>query len=296
MEDGNKLYNYCYDAAIRCGKSNIDKRLRDGQKIKVAFLPISAAEWPAERIYNMLRDDDRFLPVIVPVPIIGRTKEERGKTYSQTYKYFEENGYNVEHVYDPDTEEITGWEDIGGVPDVVIHVTPWYLDMVKNYQIINLPFSVLNVYISYGLTVGNSQTGRFDELCMYNKEFMNLCWRVYTETKTDYEEFIRYEALGGRMSVIVDILRWITSMMNTVIQKKIYEICGEYQKTEMRMGIRRLLLHHIFQLGILMYCRFLHLTRTCIFTYILLRSIRTVFHLFLSHIRISGMDWLSMDI
>lgn len=59
--------------------------------------------------------------------------------------------------------------------DVVIHVTPWYLDMVKNYQIINLPFSVLNVYISYGLTVGNSQTGRFDELCMYNKEFMNLC-------------------------------------------------------------------------------------------------------------------------
>ena len=198
MEDGNKLYNYCYDAAIRCGKSNIDKRLRDGQKIKVAFLPISAAEWPAERIYKMLRDDDRFLPVVVPVPIIGRTKEERGKTYSQTYKYFEENGYNVEHVYDPDTEEITGWEDIGGVPDVVIHVTPWYLDMVKNYQIINLPFSVLNVYISYGLTVGNSQTGRFDELCMYNKEFMNLCWRVYTETKTDYEEFIRYEALGGK--------------------------------------------------------------------------------------------------
>lgn len=122
MEDGNKLYNYCYDAAIRCGKSNIDKRLRDGQKIKVAFLPISAAEWPAERIYKMLRDDDRFLPVVVPVPIIGRTKEERGKTYSQTYKYFEENGYNVEHVYDPDTEEITGWEDIGGVPDVVIHV------------------------------------------------------------------------------------------------------------------------------------------------------------------------------
>lgn len=42
------------------------------------------------------------------------------------------------------------------------------------------------------------QTGRFDELCMYNKEFMNLCWRVYTETKTDYEEFIRYEALGGK--------------------------------------------------------------------------------------------------
>ena len=41
-------------------------------------------------------------------------------------------------------------------------------------------------------------SGRFDELCMYNKEFMNLCWRVYTETKTDYEEFIRYEALGGK--------------------------------------------------------------------------------------------------
>lgn len=32
---------------------------------------------------------------MVPVPLIGRTKEERGKTYSQTYDFFMAGGYNV---------------------------------------------------------------------------------------------------------------------------------------------------------------------------------------------------------
>lgn len=108
---------------------------------------------------------------------------------------------------------------------------------------------MLNVYISYGLTVGNSQTGRFDELCMYNKEFMNLCWRVYTETKTDYEEFIRYEALGGKNVRNSGYIKMDYFYDEHSYTEKIYEICGEYQKTEMRMGIRRLLLHHIFSWG-----------------------------------------------
>lgn len=37
MENGDKLYNYCYDAVIACGKRNIDFKLKQNEKIKVAF-------------------------------------------------------------------------------------------------------------------------------------------------------------------------------------------------------------------------------------------------------------------
>lgn len=198
MENGNKLYNYCYDAAIKCGKRHIREKIDGGQKINVVFLPISASEWPAERIYKMMREDDRFDPVVVPVPVIGRSKEERGRMYNQTFSFFENRGYNVKQIYNSKTEDILGWEEIGGVPDMIIHVTPWYLDIAKNYQIVNLPFSVINVYISYGLSVGNSQSGEFEDRCLYNKEFMNLMWRVYTESDRDYEGFRKYQVLSGK--------------------------------------------------------------------------------------------------
>ena len=198
MTGGMRLYNYCYDAAIECAKCNIKRRLTANEKIKVTFLPISAAEWPAEYIYRKLEADDRFEPQVVPVPLIGRTKEERGKTYSQTYDFFMAGGYNVKKIYDFQTEEIIGWEEIGGIPDVVINVTPWYSDIAKNYQITRLPLYVLNVYISYGLTVGNSQEGVYAEKFMYNKDFMNVMWKVYTETKKDYIGFQKYQTLKAK--------------------------------------------------------------------------------------------------
>lgn len=198
MTGGMRLYNYCYDAAIECAKCNIKHRLTANEKIKVTFLPISAAEWPAEYIYRKLEADDRFEPQVVPVPLIGRTKEERGKTYSQTYDFFMAGGYNVKKIYDFQTEEIIGWEEIGGIPDVVINVTPWYSDIAKNYQIARLPLYVLNVYISYGLTVGNSQDRVYAEKFMYNKDFMNVMWKVYTETKKDYTGFQKYQALKAK--------------------------------------------------------------------------------------------------
>lgn len=198
MSDGDTLYNFCYDSAVECGKCNIRKKLITNEKIKVAFMPISAAEWPAEYIYRRLEADDRFEPEIVPVPLIGRDKKERGKTYLQTYDFFEKGNYNVKRVYDNQNEEIIAWEDIGGLPDIVVHVTPWYLNMAKNYQLGRFPLHVLNVYISYGLTVGNSQEGTYSEECMYNKEFMNIMWKVYTETKKDYAGFKKYQALKAK--------------------------------------------------------------------------------------------------
>lgn len=296
MTGGMRLYNYCYDAAIECAKCNIKHRLTANEKIKVTFLPISAAEWPAEYIYRKLEADDRFEPQVVPVPLIGRTKEERGKTYSQTYDFFMAGGYNVKKIYDFQTEEIIGWEEIGGIPDVVINVTPWYSDIAKNYQIARLPLYVLNVYISYGLTVGNSQDRVYAEKFMYNKDFMNVMWKVYTETKKDYTGFQKYQALKAKNVVNSGYIKMIIFWKSMTIQKKGLEVYGLFRRGQIYTAIRRFSLHHIFHWEMIIYYLFQHLIRICIFIYIWQRNIKTVSHLYSSLILILEIPLFWMDI
>ena len=60
------------------------------------------------------------------------------------------------------------------------------------------PLHVLNVYISYGVTLGNSIDGTYAEKCLYNKEFVNIMWKVYTETTTNYECYKKYQVLKAK--------------------------------------------------------------------------------------------------
>lgn len=197
IEGCDKLFDICYKSYISYGKTLIRGKISNGEKINVAFLPISAAEWPAEDIYNKLSSDGRFNVKVIPVPLAGRNYYDRRKIYIQTYNYFKNRGYIVEKVYNPGVDEICDWKDIGGFPDVVINVTPWYLDMADYYQITKLPSSVINMYISYGLSVGQSPDGGYDKVGLYNNDFINMQWRVYTESVYDYNSFCKYEMLKG---------------------------------------------------------------------------------------------------
>ena len=158
MDDGRKLYLYFYKLAMKCGKDRIISKVNNGNKIKIAFLPISASEWQAEYIYRKLENDNRFEVEIVPVPLIGRSKEDRTAIYLQTCRFFGSDKYNVKEIYDTETEEIKGWDEIGGIPDIIVHLTPWYLNIAPSYQITKLPLNVVNIYISYSLSIGNSKT------------------------------------------------------------------------------------------------------------------------------------------
>lgn len=181
MDDGRKLYLYFYKLAMKCGKDRIISKVNNGNKIKIAFLPISASEWQAEYIYRKLENDNRFEVEIVPVPLIGRSKEDRTAIYLQTCRFFGSDKYNVKEIYDTETEEIKGWDEIGGIPDIIVHLTPWYLNIAPSYQITKLPLNVVNIYISYSLSIGNSKTEEWESY-RYNQDFLNVMWKVYTET------------------------------------------------------------------------------------------------------------------
>lgn len=69
LDNGKMLYEQIYDIVVRHGKRSIYKKVRNGEKIKVAFLAISAAEWPASDLYHSLCQNERVeCYIIVPPP------------------------------------------------------------------------------------------------------------------------------------------------------------------------------------------------------------------------------------
>ena len=103
ISGGNELYRYVYRMVNDLACKTVNGKYKNNEKVKVCFLAISAAEWPAERLYKYLYNDERFEVKVIPVPLIGRDSEDRKRMYNQTYLFFQNEGYQVEKIYDTDT-------------------------------------------------------------------------------------------------------------------------------------------------------------------------------------------------
>lgn len=198
LKDGKKLYEHLYDRIVECGKRNIQKKLASGQKIKIAFLAISAAEWAVENIYRMLSEDKRLECYVVVCPLLDRDREVRRKTEEQTYHFFRNNQYDVRRIYRSQQDGCAKWEEIGGLPDVVVHLTTWYQSLPEQFRIEKFPLHIVNCYVPYGMYVADSSDGNYVRQMVYNKEFVNLQWRVYTDSEKNLSGYAEYGLLHGK--------------------------------------------------------------------------------------------------
>lgn len=198
LDDGKKLYEQVYDRIMEYGKYHVREKIKKQQKLKVAFLVISAAEWAAEKIYQTLLEDERLECYVVVCPLTDREKESRMKIEEQSYRFFEDNGYEVRRVYDSEQDNCKGWEDIGGMADIVIHLTPYYQALPEQFQIEEFPLYVINGYIPYGMYVANSYYGTYIKYGVYNKEFVNMQWRVYADSNLNLMGYKKYGVLHGK--------------------------------------------------------------------------------------------------
>lgn len=199
LDGGKVLYEQLYDLAIQRGKLEIQHKIREGSKIKVAFLAISAAEWPTEEVYRLFEKDGRCECYAVVAPLLyDRAKECALETYRQTCDFLKQSGHDVREIYDAATERSMGWEKIGGMPDIVIHLMPWYQAMLTECQIENFPLKCINCYIPYGMYVADSADKEYSKMYTYNKTFMNFCFRIYTDSYTNLQGYQIYELLRGK--------------------------------------------------------------------------------------------------
>ena len=198
LDGGKALYEQIYDLAMERGEAKIRRKCARGEKVIIAFLVISAAEWGMEKIYRMLEQDDRVECYIVVSPLVDRDLESRRDTYLQTVDFFEKNEYEVRGGCNEEFNVPVSWQEMGGMPDIVMHSTPWIQSMPAEYQVINFPLMILNYYIPYGFHVEDSQTGNYLEQCVYNKEFANMMKRIYTDSERNLRGYQEHGLLHGK--------------------------------------------------------------------------------------------------
>lgn len=198
LDNGKKLYEQLYTIATTYGKNSIQKKVKNGEKIKAAFLAISAAEWPAGELYHMLEKDSRVECYVAVVPLTDRDPDDSRETYRQTYQYFRQNGYNVKGTYKEETDAVASWDDLGGVPDIVIHLTSWYAALPAAFQVVSLPLTCISCYIPYGIYVSDSPDGSYAPDFVYNKGFSNMMWKIYADSEKNVEGYREYGLLHGK--------------------------------------------------------------------------------------------------
>lgn len=193
-----KLYEQIYDLAVKCSTAEIKRKCAGGEKIKIAFLVISAAEWGLEKVYRMLEKDDRVECYVVVSPLTDRDLESRRDTYLQTVDFFEKNGYEVRGGCNEEFNIPVSWQEMGGIPDIVMHSSPWIQSMATEYQVINFPLMSLHYYIPYGFNVADGRMENYLERYVYNKEFVNMMTRVYADSEKALRSYQEYGLLHGK--------------------------------------------------------------------------------------------------
>lgn len=198
LDDASELYEQIYDVAVKYGAAEIRRKCARGEKVKIAFLVISAAEWGMEKVYRMLEQDERVECYVVVSPLVDRDLESRRDTYLRTVDFFIKNGYEVRGGCNDEFNVPVSWQAMGGMPDIVMHSTSWIQSMPVEFQVINFPLMTLNYYMAYGIHVSDDGSGYYLEKCVYNKEFANMMARIYADSERDVLSYQEYGLLHGK--------------------------------------------------------------------------------------------------
>lgn len=197
MDGIDDLFFDLYQYAINAGEKSIENKKIKGQKIRIVFLVYSASHWSVDSLYNKLISDPRFEVIILLVPLVERTKEDAVYTYKKSCEFFVEKGYDFIDSFDSSNMTVMSWENIGGVPDVLIHLSSWNEGIPDCFNIAELPLTTLNIYIPYAMYTVNSVDGNFIRKFVYDKPFMNIMWRIFVPFDQDKNEYAQFGFLKG---------------------------------------------------------------------------------------------------
>ena len=196
LEGGRELYRQIYGIVTQCALSHL-KKVSGERKIRVTFLTFSAAEWQAESVYRKLAADNRFDVRIVVTVTQNRMPEARRQTFEETMRFFTAHGYPVVTGYDPATDISAGWTELGELPDIVFHLSSWYSSMPMGSSLVSLPLRCLNFYLPYCMFIPENPEHTYLRDAVYNIDFVNAMYRVYTDSRENLEGYRTEEVLGG---------------------------------------------------------------------------------------------------
>ena len=197
LDGGDDLFRELHELAIKSGTLYLRKKVERGEPIQIAFQSYSAAQWPAEQVYRKLEAIPNVNVRVIVAPLADRDTSSILSGYVPTLKWFKDNGYNVVEGLDVEKMECGGWEYLGGCPDVLYQMSSWYTCLARPQWFTRLPLRVLMAYIPYGIHIADSADGKYSIDSVYNKDFMNLMWRVYCDSRAILRDYQKYQLLKG---------------------------------------------------------------------------------------------------
>lgn len=169
------------------------KKIREKEKIKIAFFILKSSVWKFEILYRLLENDEKFDPVIVICPYNSYGRETMLRYMNQAFEYFSSKGYNVAKTLD---EKTGNWLNVKKEikPDIVFFSVHWNLTRPE-YQIQNYT-KILTCYSTYTFVISHLYQGYF------NQEMQNLVWRYFVETKVHQKLAQEYARNKGTNVVV----------------------------------------------------------------------------------------------
>lgn len=172
------------------------KQIQTKKKVNIVFLVVYDSVFPAKPLLEKMLDDELFEPKILIIPDILRGEANLFYQLEKSYNHFVEL-YGKELVLNSFDNERKEFVDYVGLFDMACFANP-YDNMTNRLYSIEYFFDnkVLPIYINYGTMPDYYAINH-----IINLKSLNLCWKVFVDTKENLEDVIRYSDLKGKNAV-----------------------------------------------------------------------------------------------
>ncbi len=190
-------YQHARTRASRYNKTvrALQKKARAAQKIRVGFYVVYDSAFPAAPVMEEMMKDELFDPFILVIPDMARGEENTFTQMKKTYATLSARYKNVYMAYD----QASGtFQDFCEKADMVFFATP-YDEMTHELYGINRYSTkgILTLYVSYAPIINHYAIKH-----IINLPSMNICWRVFADSKENLEEYKKYTAARGKNVVL----------------------------------------------------------------------------------------------
>ena len=98
--------------------------LKGKKKIRVVFLALYKSVWKYDSLYQLMKADERFDPIVLVCPIVNYGVKHMLEQMEISFKHYKSLGYNVISSYNKDSDTYIDLEkDLQ--PDILFYTNPY---------------------------------------------------------------------------------------------------------------------------------------------------------------------------
>ena len=135
----------------------IKEKLKNNQKINVAFYIYDETKWKSQSIYDIFENDERFTPYIFVTKNCSPENNMNFQTKNdiiKVYDFFKNKNARVFYAYDFEKDDYIPFNKMPVKPDIVFYCHPWYV--FKTQGPVMVSKYAITCYIPYFLATSIS--------------------------------------------------------------------------------------------------------------------------------------------